>query len=748
MIFIEKLYTQLSKLNLNILSQESNSEDDINPNEILDIEANLNFSNLNKITYERICEKVSHIGHSENYYPRPTPRDILYEEAYFNDQVSYQAKTIYTWNIDAKSTISLSLHARRCSCIASVCKAHGNTDADVCRFISHGFVGILKGWWDNVLTHEQRDEIYNSTKVEFSSEANQNISISDAVYTLCLTIVHHFIGPEGLSAEKNREMLQNLRCPTLSHFRWYKDVFLAKVLQLHDANSEHWKSKFIDGLPNFFAEKVRKKLRDLNGGSNISYESHTYGSLISQVIQEGLSLCNDLKLQHQLKKQNLSGKQELGEFCEQFAYDIPSQRKKKISSRKTQKNKDPYYSTSENEAPCQCNMLQSKCDSMRAILQMNGLAINVLTSEQQSVLELIDSITDLDTKLKLIKTCFKTVKDNIVDPTEGYNLKEHTEQPLKDSESFQDTANVEFIDILEDNLGLLNWDHSQESVGISNSINKGETLESEYFSTYASSSHNFSRESKSTGIAHITEGTHSIHPSLHIFLPATFWQYFGPEDMFLIDELLEMGFIKSITISTEVSLEAGTNDRTFLPSPLVQAIENTMIKWRGTIYCEFITACPEYTEDETYPAVFLVRIHKQRPFDDISRVISLSESKEKFHIITAEDRIREMAEIRAIGLHQIKWFIKSNSAQKYPKFTFLSESDRFIILTESLDNSNRTKFFEQFNRISSLALSPTAMEILKLIDEEGPYEYLNHLGNLSSESELEDVDNDILIQVL
>ena len=46
--------------------------------------------------------------------------------------------------------------------------------------------------------------------------------------------------------------------------------------------------------------------------------------LIGIVIDEGLVLCNDLKLQQMMKKQNLTKRKELGEFCDQFAYDLNS----------------------------------------------------------------------------------------------------------------------------------------------------------------------------------------------------------------------------------------------------------------------------------------------------------------------------------------------------------------------------------------------------------------------------------------
>ena len=130
----------------------------------------------------------------------------------------------------------------------------------------------------------------------------------DAVYTLCLSILQHFVGTNIPIAEKLNTLLQNLRCPSLTHFRWYKDTFLSRVFQLKNPDSVHWKSKFIDGLPHLFSEKVRQSLRNKNDGININYSDLTYGQIISACINEGLSLCNDIKLKNQLKKQRLTEK--------------------------------------------------------------------------------------------------------------------------------------------------------------------------------------------------------------------------------------------------------------------------------------------------------------------------------------------------------------------------------------------------------------------------------------------------------
>uniref|UniRef100_A0A7N0T3Z2 CCHC-type domain-containing protein n=1 Tax=Kalanchoe fedtschenkoi TaxID=63787 RepID=A0A7N0T3Z2_KALFE len=139
--------------------------------------------------------------------------------------------------------------------------------------------------------------------------------------------MEHFTGRVSDNNENIRTLLQNLRCKTLTNFRWYKDAFLNRVMELPECNSSHWKSKFIDGLPHLFAERVRKTLRkDMIA---IPYDTYTYGELIKTCVQEGLSLCNEIRLNQQIKRQSLLERNQLGQFCSQFGMDIPTNNKGK-----------------------------------------------------------------------------------------------------------------------------------------------------------------------------------------------------------------------------------------------------------------------------------------------------------------------------------------------------------------------------------------------------------------------------------
>ncbi|XP_059288558.1 uncharacterized protein LOC132041897 [Lycium ferocissimum] len=156
------------------------------------------------------------------YYPCPTPQDVLVEEHEHIITNSYSGKEIYEWNIDGYSE-------RQIYC-----------------------------WWDNYLTPEQRATILNSVKQEGTEQ--EPVLVYTIVYSLVLNIVEHFSGRWFDNNETIRTMLQNLRCKTLTSLRWYKDVFLCRVMELPECNDSLWKSKFIDGLPAFLQKELEKLL--------------------------------------------------------------------------------------------------------------------------------------------------------------------------------------------------------------------------------------------------------------------------------------------------------------------------------------------------------------------------------------------------------------------------------------------------------------------------------------------------------
>ncbi|XLU20927.1 hypothetical protein S245_056993, partial [Arachis hypogaea] len=117
--------------------------------------------------------------------------------------------------------------------------------------------------------------------------------------------------PRDPSTFKDRieTQLMNLRCPTTSYYRWYKDVFMSKVMIRDDAHAPFWKERFVATLPKLFSEKF---------GTQIPYNSLTFGQLHNIIVQTDIEVCTDTKIQQKTKQESITEKRELGTFCYQY----------------------------------------------------------------------------------------------------------------------------------------------------------------------------------------------------------------------------------------------------------------------------------------------------------------------------------------------------------------------------------------------------------------------------------------------
>ena len=158
-----------------------------------------------------------------------------------------------------------------------------------------GFTRMLHSWWEKHLIEQSRNEIKHAVKKDvdgtpiFDEHIGQGVP--DAVNTLLFTIIEHFIGTPSNVTSKIHDQLSNLRCPTLSDFRWYKDVFMSRVMLREDSNQPFWKEKFINGLPNLFAHKIRIVL--VNEEGIIPYHTLTYGNIYIYIY---IYIYNQLKI--------------------------------------------------------------------------------------------------------------------------------------------------------------------------------------------------------------------------------------------------------------------------------------------------------------------------------------------------------------------------------------------------------------------------------------------------------------------
>ena len=113
------------------------------------------------------------------------------------------------------------------------------SDHAVTQTLVAGFIGQLKWWWGNYLTFDDRNDILNTYRINEDNEVVKNEEgqdIEDAVATLIYSISKHFSGDPAKIKDKTIDLLTNLKCPKLHDFRWYREVFLTKVMLRSDCN--------------------------------------------------------------------------------------------------------------------------------------------------------------------------------------------------------------------------------------------------------------------------------------------------------------------------------------------------------------------------------------------------------------------------------------------------------------------------------------------------------------------------------
>jgi hypothetical protein len=299
---------------------ESSSESDSDEN-IRKVEKALSSLELNRIHKP----KFPIASLTKNWYPRPTPPDIEFEERNFQSQFAVSTDKLYEWNIDGLSEQQILDKLTHMMMVSnSYVMNHDLSQPEVMDLLVSGFTGTLQAWWEKHLTDESKASIRKSVKIdkEGISVFNERVGLGepDAINTLFYTIIEHFVGTLSHLTSRVHDQLSNLRCPTLNDFRWYKDVFLSRVMLRDDSNQPFWKEKFINGLPHLFAHKIKQVL--VNEHNVIEYDNLTYGNMISAIQKEGLRMCIDMKISNQANKDKKKAKYEMGNFCEQ--YDLPS----------------------------------------------------------------------------------------------------------------------------------------------------------------------------------------------------------------------------------------------------------------------------------------------------------------------------------------------------------------------------------------------------------------------------------------
>ena len=108
---------------------------------------------------------------------------------------------------------------------------HNLDQPEIVNLLVTGFSSTLCGWWDSYLIEDFKDSTKNAVKKNDEGfpifDESVGRSILDGVNTMIYTILKQFVGTPSNISSRVSDLLNNLRCPTMSDYRWYQDVFIS-----------------------------------------------------------------------------------------------------------------------------------------------------------------------------------------------------------------------------------------------------------------------------------------------------------------------------------------------------------------------------------------------------------------------------------------------------------------------------------------------------------------------------------------
>ncbi|KAG5630259.1 hypothetical protein H5410_001976 [Solanum commersonii] len=317
---------------------------------------------------------------------------------------SYNGKEIYEWNIDGYIDRQIYTTVHRMLMYNTICKTNKNSQ--------------LKEWWDNYL-----NRIKGQDPQVIKHEGEQDTRTR--LYYRS-NIIEHFSGRWSDNSETIRTLLQNLRCKTLTSFRYYKDQlgefceqFTFDIPKQKSKDKEYNPKKKISSKKDYEKwkkKRIEKKLRRAEEG-------------------KGDTSKRKKKYRHNYKKSDTCHK------CGRFGHYVKDCKvKEKIKSLDNQKIaavRSPQqvdYITSEDErSSCQqglqCEKDEEEDDLYKIYSQFKELSLNVIDNDK--VLELLQSINDPDIRAQII--------DKISNNTP---VKDHTPKEIPTKEGSYTMAEV------------------------------------------------------------------------------------------------------------------------------------------------------------------------------------------------------------------------------------------------------------------------------------------------------------------
>ncbi|XP_047260618.1 uncharacterized protein LOC124893815, partial [Capsicum annuum] len=172
---LEKINSKLTKFKI---SQEPSSSKDSSGSK----EKN----SLSKLSSDRFSTR-------KNYYRKPSPPDVQFEENPFLSTSSHDGRGITEWNIDGLAEHQIYNKLHEIAVAITAYKIKGSSDKGAATMVVSGFTGMLKHWWDNYVSEDEKNLIYNATILEQVARTvdGQETLVQEAQEDACATLLYH-----------------------------------------------------------------------------------------------------------------------------------------------------------------------------------------------------------------------------------------------------------------------------------------------------------------------------------------------------------------------------------------------------------------------------------------------------------------------------------------------------------------------------------------------------------------------------
>ncbi|KAG5595162.1 hypothetical protein H5410_036394 [Solanum commersonii] len=328
---------------------------------------------------------------------------MQYKENKFLSHTSHSGREITEWNIDRLAKHQIYNKLDEIGMAITTYKMRNSSDKQSATLITAEFTGTLKNWWDNYLTKDNRKSILNATAInpviknESSGQTIENQILEDATTTLIYNIAKKFIREPQLFQDRSLEILTNISSPKLDDFRWYKYVFLNKVMIRKNVKHRRKSYKDKHNKPHYYKRKYKKSKLD-NSNTNTCWNFGKIGHRARdcRAPNKTKDKINRLELEDEIKNRLYSILDE-------------SQTSSKGSSSEDDQLNMIYSSESNCSADCGCEGAVCTCPDH---------SINVISSKSKEVFfDMVEHIKNPNYKKKYLIA----IKDIILNQQSDYH---------------------------------------------------------------------------------------------------------------------------------------------------------------------------------------------------------------------------------------------------------------------------------------------------------------------------------------